>query len=59
MPLILNKLPFAQIFGFIWFGLLFIPRVTSSVFLAQLTVAFLEDEFDVNRKKAGSIFGAV
>jgi SNF family Na+-dependent transporter len=56
MPLVLNKLPFAAIFGFIWFFLLFLAGITSSVSLAQPAVAFLEDEFDINRKKAVLIF---
>ena len=59
MPLILNKLPLAQMFGFMWFGLLFLAGVTSSVSLAQPAVAFLEDEFDINRKKAVSIFASI
>ncbi|MBM3250314.1 MAG: sodium:calcium symporter [Candidatus Omnitrophica bacterium] len=59
MPLILNKLPLAEIFGFMWFSLLFLAGVTSSVSLAQPAVAFLEDEFDIDRKKAVAIFGAV
>jgi SNF family Na+-dependent transporter len=57
MPLVLNKLPWPQIFGFIWFFLLFLAGVTSSVSLAQPAVAFLEDEFDISRKKAVFIFG--
>jgi SNF family Na+-dependent transporter len=59
MPLILNKLPLAQILGFLWFALLFLAGITSSVSLAQPAVAFLEDEFDISRKKAVVIFGAV
>jgi SNF family Na+-dependent transporter len=59
MPLILNRLPLAAFFGFAWFFLLFLAGITSSVSLAQPAVAFLEDEFDINRKKAVSIFGAV
>jgi SNF family Na+-dependent transporter len=59
MPLVLNKLPFAQILGFLWFFLLFLAGITSSVSLAQPAVAFLEDEFDINRKKAVTIFGIV
>jgi SNF family Na+-dependent transporter len=59
MPLVLNKLPLAAIFGFIWFFLLFLAGITSSVSLAQPAVAFLEDEFDINRKKAVLIFGMV
>lgn len=59
MPLVLNKLPLASLLGFIWFFLLFLAGITSSVSLAQPAVAFLEDEFDINRKKAVSIFGVV
>ncbi|MFA5090482.1 MAG: sodium-dependent transporter [Candidatus Omnitrophota bacterium] len=56
MPLVLNKLPLANIFGFMWFFLLFLAGITSSVSLAQPAVAFLEDEFDISRKRAVSIF---
>jgi len=59
MPLVLNRLPLAVIFGFIWFFLLFLAGITSSVSLAQPAVAFLEDEFDINRKKAVTIFSIV
>ncbi len=59
MPLIINQLPFAQIFGFAWFFLLFLAGITSSVSLAQPAVAFLEDEFNISRKKAVGIFAIV
>ncbi|MCX5702610.1 MAG: sodium:calcium symporter, partial [Candidatus Omnitrophica bacterium] len=59
MPLVLNKLPLAEILGFFWFFLLFLAGITSSVSLAQPAVAFLEDEFDISRKKAVWIFGIV
>jgi len=58
MPLILNKLPWPQVLGFLWFFLLFLAGITSSVSLAQPAVAFLEDEFNIQRKRAVSIFGA-
>jgi SNF family Na+-dependent transporter len=57
MPLVLNKLPLAQVLGFCWFFLLFLAGITSSISLAQPAVAFLEDEFNINRKRAVSIFG--
>ncbi|MBU2540449.1 MAG: sodium-dependent transporter [Candidatus Omnitrophica bacterium] len=57
MPLILAKIPFPFIFGFIWFFLLFLAGITSSVSLAQPAVAFLEDEFNITRKKAVILFG--
>lgn len=57
MPLVLNRLPMPALFGFFWFFLLFLAGITSSVSLAQPAVAFLEDEFRINRKRAVSIFG--
>ncbi|TRZ96280.1 sodium:calcium symporter [bacterium] len=59
MPLVLNKLALSQLLGCIWFLLLFLAGITSAVSLAQPAVAFLEDEFNINRKKAVVIFGAV
>jgi SNF family Na+-dependent transporter len=59
MPLVLNKLPLPELLGFFWFFLLFLAGVTSSVSLAQPAIAFLEDEFNISRKKAVGIFGLV
>ncbi len=59
MPLIFSKMPFSEVFGFLWFGLLFLAGVTSSVSLAQPAIAFLEDEFDISRKKAVMFFGVI
>lgn len=56
MPIILNKLPWSEIFAFAWFLLLFLAGLTSSVSIAQPAVAFLEDEFDVSRRRAVLIF---
>jgi len=57
MPLIFQKIGGGAIFAFMWFALLFLAGITSSVSLAQPTVCFLEDEFNINRKKAVWIFG--
>jgi len=59
MPLVLNQMPLSQILGFIWFALLFLAGITSSVSLSQPAIAFLEDEFDISRKKAVAIFAVV
>ncbi|MFQ5953075.1 MAG: sodium-dependent transporter [Candidatus Omnitrophota bacterium] len=59
MPLIFTHMPFSEVFGFLWFGLLFLAGVTSSVSLAQPAIAFLEDEFDISRRKAVALFGIV
>jgi SNF family Na+-dependent transporter len=54
MPIIFgsNAFPFGEIFGFMWFLLLFFAGITSSVAMGQPVVAFLEDEFGMDRKKA-------
>ncbi|MBU2103338.1 MAG: sodium-dependent transporter [Candidatus Omnitrophota bacterium] len=59
MPLVLGKLPLSELFSFSWFFLLFLAGVTSSVSLAQPAIAFLEDEFDISRKKAVTIFAVI
>ncbi|OQA03543.1 MAG: Sodium:neurotransmitter symporter family protein [Planctomycetes bacterium ADurb.Bin401] len=59
MPLVMQKIAFGNIFGFMWFMLLFIAGVTSSISLAQPSVAFLEDEFNFSRKKAAGSFAII
>ena len=59
MPLVMEKIAFGNIFGFMWFMLLFLAGVTSSISLAQPAIAFLEDEFNFSKKKACGVFGIV
>ncbi|MBU1863120.1 MAG: sodium-dependent transporter [Candidatus Omnitrophica bacterium] len=59
MPLILNKMALSQFFGFMWFFLLFLAGVTSSISLSEPAIAFLEDEFNITRKRAVTLFGVV
>ncbi|MFH1665864.1 MAG: sodium:calcium symporter, partial [Candidatus Omnitrophota bacterium] len=59
MPLILGKMPLPEVFGFLWFALLFLAGITSSVSMAQPAIAFLEDEFNIDRGRAVMMFGAV
>lgn len=59
MPLIFEKIVMGAFFGCLWFLLLFLAGITSSVSLAQPAVAFLEDEFNITRRKAVGIFGVV
>jgi SNF family Na+-dependent transporter len=56
--LFLNWGWFAPVAGAMWFGLLFFAGITSSLAMGQPVLAFLEDEFDVARKKAALVFGA-
>lgn len=59
MPLIFEKIPLGPFFGFIWFLLLFFAGITSSVAMGQPVIAFLEDEFNMTRKKATTILAIV
>jgi SNF family Na+-dependent transporter len=54
MPLIFGSehFPMGLVFGFLWFLLLFFAGITSSVAMGQPVIAFLEDEFGMQRKKA-------
>lgn len=59
MPLVLQKVAFGQFFAFAWFFLLFIAGITSSISLALPAVAFLQDEFNLDRKTAAILYAVV
>jgi SNF family Na+-dependent transporter len=59
MPLVLQHLPLGNLLGFMWFFLLFIAGITSSISLAQPAIAFLEDEFNLPKAKASAVFAGV
>ncbi|HAU38441.1 MAG TPA: sodium:calcium symporter [Phycisphaerales bacterium] len=56
MPMVLQHVAFGNVFGFLWFFLLFIAGITSSISLAQPAIAFLEDEFNLTKREAVAIF---
>jgi len=59
MPLIFQRLPLGELFGTIWFLLLFLAGITSPVAMAQPMMAFLQEEFKVERKTAAMILGVL
>jgi SNF family Na+-dependent transporter len=59
MPLIFEKIPLGFLFGTLWFLLLFLAGITSSVAMGQPFIAFLEDEFGFTRKKATTILAVI
>ncbi len=59
MPLIFQSIPLGQVFGTIWFFLLFVAALTSSVAITQPFMSFLQDEFQLNRKTATIITGSL
>ncbi|MBI4411438.1 MAG: sodium-dependent transporter [Deltaproteobacteria bacterium] len=59
MPIIFQKMPLGQLFGGIWFFLLFLAAMTSSVAIVQPLMAFLQEEFQIGQKKAAWACGGV
>lgn len=59
MPVVFHQIPAGDYFGSLWFLLLFIAGITSSLAQGQAVVAFLEDEFGLSRQRAVLILGAV
>jgi neurotransmitter:Na+ symporter, NSS family len=59
LPVVFQQLPLGELFGFMFFVLLFIAGITSSVALTTPAVAFLEDEFKWKRSRAVNTVFAV
>jgi hypothetical protein len=59
IPAIMYYMPFGHFFGAMWFGLLFLAAVTSSLSMLQPAIAFLEDGFGLGRRASVSILGII
>ncbi|MEI8349937.1 MAG: sodium-dependent transporter [Candidatus Omnitrophota bacterium] len=59
MPLIFSKISYGAVFAFLWFALLFLAGLTSSISLLEPPVSFLIDEFSISRKKAAAIIASI
>ncbi len=59
MPIIFLQMAGGRLMAIVWFALLFLAGITSSVSLAQPAIAFLEDEFNISRRQAVGWFGIV
>jgi neurotransmitter:Na+ symporter, NSS family len=59
MPAVFSGLPGGSLFGGLFFTLLFFAGITSSLALAQPTMAFLQDEMRMTRNKAAITVGAI
>jgi NSS family neurotransmitter:Na+ symporter len=55
MPLIFNQMIAGRFFGTLWFGLLYLAGLTSSVAIIQPVIAFVQDEFRLTRRKSVAI----
>jgi SNF family Na+-dependent transporter len=59
VPVVFEYLPAGAFFGFLWFALLFLAAVTSSLSMLQPAIAFFEEGFGLGRKPAMAVLGLV
>lgn len=59
LPVVFAYMPFGSVFGFLWFFLLFIAAITSSLSMLQPAIAFFEEGLGVGRKASITILGFV
>ena len=57
LPNVFAQMPGGQIFGFLWFFMLFIAAITSSVSMLQPVIAFLEEGFGLKRHASAAFLG--
>lgn len=57
LPNVFARMPAGQVFGFMWFFMLFVAAITSSVSMLQPVIAFLEEGFDLKRHASVTILG--
>ena len=59
LPLVFAHMPAGQLFGFLWFFLLFIAALTSSLSMLQPAIAFMEEGLDLDRRGSVTLLGFV
>jgi len=62
LPLVFAKMPGAygpEFFGFLFFFLLFLAAVTSSLSMLQPGIAFLEESMNIDRRQSVALLGAI
>jgi len=59
VPAIMHFMPGGNFFGALWFGLLFLAGITSSLSMIQPAIAFLEDAFGVGRRASCTMLAIV
>jgi NSS family neurotransmitter:Na+ symporter len=59
LPMVFSEMVGGQFFGFLFFFLLFLAAVTSSLSMLQPGIAFLEEALVLNRKQSVAILGVI
>lgn len=59
LPNVFAMMPGGRIFGFLWFFMLFVAAITSSVSMLQPVIAFLEEGFGLKRHASAAFLGLI
>lgn len=59
LPGVFNQMPAGQFFGFLFFALLFLAAMTSTLSMLQPAIAFLEEGLGVGRKTSVALLGFI
>lgn len=57
LPNVFAVMPWGRFFGFLWFFMLFLAAVTSSLSMLQPVIAFLEEGFNLRRRASATFLG--
>jgi len=57
LPVIFDYIPVGRLFGVLWFVLLFLAAITSSLSMLQPAIAFLEEGFGTDRRTSVTLLG--
>ena len=57
LPNVFAAMPAGQLFGFLWFFMLFLAAITSSLSMLQPVIAFFEEAFDLKRHASATFLG--
>ncbi len=57
LPVVFLYMPGGAFFGFLWFFMLFLAAITSSLSMLQPGIAFLEEGLDINRHTSVTLLG--
>jgi SNF family Na+-dependent transporter len=59
LPLVFEMMPLGRVVGFLFFFLLFLAAITSSISMLQPAIAFLEEGLGLNRKSSVALLGFI
>lgn len=57
LPIVFEYMPGGRLFGFLWFFMLFLAAITSSLSMLQPAIAFLEEALGIGRKASVALLG--